>query len=312
MLKLDIFFMLLVYVIVVTAFILSHVFISYFMKNYKNDLTKKKNFWLGMFSECKKKGTYLLKKSLIKKLKNATMFAAFSDAYNEAAKNDPHIKSIMYDNQIQIAEFGSKLKSTTMRAFFAYMLSGFGLCEPGKHQCFDDLMLSYLSDDSVYVHENALLALYSFGNEKSIAEAFAIISERNIFYSEKLLNDGLLKFTGNREKLAEKLMDIFGKLNECFKVAVINFLRYTGNRKYDTEFICLLDSGDTPTNIKYCIIRLLSKFHSTQNGEAILKALEDNYNSESWEPAAVAASSLVPYNFENIIKVLIRALNSKA
>ena len=61
------------------------------------------------------------------------MFAAFSDVYNEAAKNDPYIKRIMYDNRIQIAEFGSKLKSMTMHASFAYMLSGFDLREPEEH-----------------------------------------------------------------------------------------------------------------------------------------------------------------------------------
>lgn len=309
--NLNIFLMLLVYIAVVATVIISHIFIRHFMKNYEKDLIGKKNFWLDVFSKCKNRGAYLLKKGLVKKLKDATMLAAFSDAYNEALENNPDIKRILYDNRVQIAELGSKLRSHTMRAFFAYMLAGFDLRKPREHQYFDDLMLKYLSDGSVYVRENALLALFSFGNEKKIAEAFVSLSENNIYHSEKLLGDDLLKFTGDKAKLAGELMDVFSKLSNCFKVAVINFLRYTGNHDYDAEFRSLLDSSDTSTDIMCCIIRLLSKFYSTQNGEAILKVLENDYNSENWEPAAVAASSLVSYDFENVIQVLVRALTSK-
>ncbi len=303
--------MLLVYIAVVAVIIISHIFIRRFMKNYENDLTRKKNLWLDVFSKCKNEGTYLLRKGLIKKLKDATMLAAFSDAYNQAREDNPDIKRILYDNRVQIAGLGSKLRGHTMRAFFAYMLAGFDLRKPEEHQYFDDLMLRYLPDGSVYVRENALLALFSFGNEKKIVEAFVSLSENNIYHSEKLLGDDLLKFTGDQAKLAEELMDVFSELGNCFKVAVINFLRYTENHNYDAQFRSMLDGSDTSTDIVCCIIRLLSKFYSAQNGEAILKVLENNYNSENWEPAAVAASSLVSYDFENVIQVLIRALTSK-
>ena len=308
---LSIFFMLLVYIVVVAAVIISHVFISYSMKNYENDLERKKNYWLDIFGSCKSKGTYVLEKRLIKKLKDSIMLATFSDAYNETRANNPDIKRILENNRVQIIALGSKLRSHTMRAFFAYMLVGFDLRKPKKYQYFDDLMLKYLFFNSVYVRENALLALFSFGNEKKIAEAFVSLSENNIYHSEKLLGDDMLKFTGDKTKLAEEIMDVFGKLGDCFKEAVINFLRYTGNHHYDAELRCLLDNSDTSIDVMCCIIRLLSKFHSDQNGKAILKVLEDNYNSESWEPAAVAASSLVYYDSENTIQVLIRALNSK-
>lgn len=172
-------------------------------------------------------------------------------------------------------------------------------------------MLSYLSDNSVYVCENALLALFSFGDGETIAKAFVNLSEKKIYHSEKLLGDGLLKFTGDKAELAKKLMDIFGKLSSCFKVAVINFLRYTGNHSYDADFRGLLEKNDTSTDVLCCIIRLLSKSYSIQNGEAILKVLKSNYNRENWEPAAVAASSLVPYAFEPVIRVLVEALHSK-
>lgn len=310
--NMNILLMLILYIAVVAAIIISHIFISHFMKNYENDLKRKKNFWLGIFSECKNGGTYLLKKDLIKKLKDSAMLAAFSDAYNEVLENNPDIKRTLSDNRVQIAKLGSKLGSHTMRAFFAYMIAGFDLREPEEYQCFDDLMLNYLSCNSVYVRENALRALYSFGNEKSIAEAFVSLSKNNIYHSEKLLGDDLLKFIGNKVKLAEELMNVFTKLSNCFKIAVINFLRYTGNHNYDAEFRSLLDSSDTSTDIMCCIIRLLSKFYSIQNGEAILKVLENNYNSENWNPAAVAASSLVPYDFGNVIQALVRALNSNA
>ena len=303
--------MLLVYIAIVVSIIISHIFIGYSIKNYENNLTRKKIFWLDVFSECKNSGTYLLKKGLIKKLKDATMLEAFSDAYNEAREDNSDIKRILYDNRAQIAELGSKLRSNTMRAFFAYMFIGFDLRKPIDHQYFDDLMLRYLSYDSVYVRENALLALLSFGNEKKIAEAFVNLSENNIYHSEKLLGDDLLKFTGDQAKLAEELMGVFSKLNNCFKVAVINFLRYTGNHNYDIDFRNMLDSNDISIDIMCCIIRLLAKFYSAQNGEAILKVLENNYNSENWEPAAVAASSLVPYDFDNVVQTLIGALNSK-
>ncbi len=309
--NLNILSMLLVYIAIAMSIIISHIFIGYSIKNYENNLTRKKKFWLNVFSECKNSGTYLLKKGLIKKLKDATMLEAFSDAYNEAREDNSDIKRILYDNRAQIAELGSKLRSNTMRAFFAYMLTGFDLRKPIDHQHFDDIMLRYLSYGSVYVRENALLALLSFGNEKKIAEAFISLSENNIYHSEKLLGDDLLKFTGDQAKLAEELMDVFSKLNNCFKVAVINFLRYTGNHNYDIDFRNMLDSSDISIDIMCCIIRLLAKFYSLQNGEAILKVLENNYNSENWEPAAVAASSLVPYDFDNVVQALIGALNSK-
>lgn len=172
--NLNILLMLLVYIAIAMSIIISHIFIGYSIKNYENNLTRKKKFWLNVFSECKNSGTYLLKKGLIKKLKDATMLEAFSDAYNEAREDNSDIKRILYDNRAQIAELGSKLRSNTMRAFFAYMLTGFDLRKPIDNQHFDDIMLRYLSYGSVYVRENALLALLSFGNEKKSLKLLSV------------------------------------------------------------------------------------------------------------------------------------------
>ena len=304
--------MLLAYVIIILSLILSHMFIGRFMKNYDRNVSRKKKFWLDVFRECTDKGTYVLNKRQIHKLNNATMLAAFGVAYKEALKHHSDIKRLLYDNVAFIAAFGSQLRSKTKRACFAYMLVGFELHEAGKYPAFDDLILGYLLDDSVFVRENALLALYSFGNEKSVAKALLLLSKKGVFHSEKLLSDGLLTFTGDRERLAEELMSVFARLNECYRIGVINFMRYTGNHQHDAQLIALLESGVTSKEITCCIIRLLAKFHSAQNGEAILKVLENNFDSEDWEPAAVAASSLVSYQHEHVVTTLIKAMTSKA
>lgn len=299
-----------IYIGIILCTVLSHVYFDWQLKKHESHIEKNVEYWNRIREKCREEKQYVLKKSVINQLRKPEMLAAFYETYSQIPKEE--FLPVVRDNKEQMLVLAKKLKSTTMRAYFAYIVSTLSMNEAELSEGFDDMMLEYILDDSVYIRENALKALYSFGNAKKVSKAFELLSERKLYHSEKLLTDGLMAFKGDARELFDSLMAVFDQLMECFQVSVINALSYCEDYTYNDDFVQRLYKDETSSDIKCSVIRILGKVKGEENKEHLLFALGKYQNEEAWEPAAVSAGALGRYaEDEEVMKALCIALTSK-
>lgn len=304
------FYFICIYIFIVVGVIFSHFFLSSRLKKYNANIEKSKKYWESVQKRFETNNNYNLKKKEIRKLKKPQALAAF---YEIVSKLPQEIFSqIIAVNKTQMITLGKRYKSTTVRAYFAYILSTSQTPNLSSVSGYDDLMLEYILDNSVYSRENALKALYAFGNAEKVVTAFQKLSAHGISHSEKLLTDGLLTFTGDSEKLASLFMETFDTLLECYQISVIHFFSYRKNHRFDRILIQHLKQADTTIDIKCCILRTIGKIQSEENKRVLMSALEQYKDAETWEPAAVAASLLGQYEGdEQIMRLLCNSVTSR-
>lgn len=196
-----------------------------------------------------------------------------------------------------------------MKAYFAYLCEKFCMNEPDEYDDMTKVMLDYVMLPSIYCRENALKALYAFGNKDAVIEAFKRLSKNNIIHNHKLVTDGLIQFKGNKEELVESLYRNFNKFSVEYQVAFIDFFRFSGSKlKYKLKR--LLDQKDLDKDIVCALLRYYRKYPVAEYKNTILSWLTPP-NSEDWECISSAASALSQYPGEDTITALKSALGSK-
>ena len=251
---------------------------------------------------------------LLRLLLNPENLAAFSDVSFESVDYLSATFGILYKNERALCSlFGTA--SDDLKSFFAYTLSTFQITDKEHNGFFSKTMLSYLSKDSVYLRQNALLSIYSFGNESLVIDAFHILNKKRFYHNERLLADGLMTFTGDKVSLARCLMNVFDTFDKHCKLAIINFMRYENIHDYDERFYELASDSDEDIDLRCASIRLFSKKNGKKTARKLINIIENSYDSDVWEPASVAAS--VIGNFDDhdenkeAIDCLLKAIHSK-
>lgn len=305
-----IFIIIITYIVIFLCIVLSHVFLNEQLKKHDDNIKKNMEYWNRIQEQCRAENQYILKKSVINQLRKPEMLAAFYETYSKVPEEE--FIQVVKSNKERIIVLEKKVRSTTMRAFFAYIISTLSMNGEELSEGFDDLMLEYILDDSVYARENALKALYSFGNAKKVSKAFELLSEKNIYHSEKLLTDGLMVFKGDTRELFDSLMLVFEQLIECFQISIINALSYCEDYAYNDDLASKLYKEETSSDIKCGVIRILGKVKGEENKGHLLFVLERYQNEDVWEPAAVSAGALGGYiGDEEVMRALCNALTSK-
>jgi len=305
-----IFYFICVYIFVVFLVSVSHGFLASYLKKYDKYIERDKKYWEKIHEGCKTKNNYGLKARELKKLKRPQMLNAFYAFYEERPREE--FVKILSANKWQVIKLGRHYRSTTVRAYFAHILCSFKLEESALNSGLAELMLEYAMDNSVYARENALKALYSFGNARKVCEAFCRLSEKETYHSEKLLVDGLLTFSGDFENLSYLLMKNFKEFMECYQVATINFLSYKGEYEYNDILIEHMEQEECSVDIKCCILRILGKEKGERNKKVLMNAVEQYLNATEWEIASVAAGALGGYDKDKKVEELLcHALTSR-
>lgn len=298
-----IFYFMCVYILIVFCVVVSHAFLASYLKKYDKYIEKDKKFWEKIHEKCRTKDDYSLKAHELNKLRKPQMLNAFYAFYSERPREE--FTKILFANKEAIIKLGRKYKSTTVRAYFAYVLCSFKIEEKDLNSGLADLMLEYVLDNSVYARENALKALYSFGNARKVCEAFCRLSEKEIYHSEKLLVDGLLSFSGDFEKLSHILMENFKELMECYQVSVINYLSYKREYEYNAVLSEYMEQEECSIDIKCCILRILGRENGEQNKKILMKSVEQYMDAAEWEIASVAAGALSGYDKDKQVEELL-------
>lgn len=287
---------------------LSHLYTRAMAQHRDKYRNRKIQYWLDLIAVCRRQHNYAVKKEQLQKLKNTEYLSAFEEALNLISQKD--IECFFKANEKSFVECAGKLHNEMLQAYIAYIISKLGLHGNAEYLLIENLLMHYLLNHSTYLRENVLLAFYNLGKADVICEAYRKLSERNVNHNEKLVCDGLLRFSGNRQELAKALTDVFDELLECYQVAIINYLRLSNDKRYDDKFRTYLNVETTSVNVQCAIIRLLARSRNDNNRNAILKALNQQNNNGEWEVAAVAATSLGGYKDRAVLESLTNALHS--
>lgn len=197
-------------------------------------------------------------------------------------------------------------KDDMKKAYFAYLMSRYKVCKNIEHDVIIKTMLQLIDTKSAFCRENALKALYSFGNERNVLAAINIINEKQIFHHEKLLADGLVSFEGDKVQLAALLWQHFNKFNNDIQIAIVKYTHAVSGQ-YKEEFYSLLLNENTNREVKFSIIRYFGKHVYEPMQSFLCNALTDN--SKDWEFIAISASVIRAYPSNETLGALKIAMN---
>ena len=251
---------------------------------------------------------------LLRLLLNPESLAAFADVSFESVDYLSTAFCILYKNERALCSmFGGA--SDDIKSFFAYTLSTFQITDKEHNSYYAKTMLAYLNKDSVYLRQNALLAIYSFGNESLVIDAFHMIKKNSFYHNERLIADGLLTFTGDKSSLARCFMNVFDSFDKHVRIAIINFMRYEGIHDHDEHFMSIALDPDEDIDLRCASIRLFAKKPGVKTTKKLISIVEQSFNSDVWEPASVAASAIGDYDDHDenkeAIECLLKAIQSK-
>lgn len=251
---------------------------------------------------------------LLRLFLNPENLAAFADVAFESVESLSSAFGILYKNERAFCSlFGSA--SDDLKSFFAYTISTFQITDKEHNGIYKKTMLSYLNKDSVYLRQNALLAIYSFGDESLVIDSFHVINKKRFYHNEKLLADGLLTFTGDKILLARCLMNVFDTFDIHCKLAIINFMRYSEIHDHDERLMEMACDENIDTDLRCAAIRLFAKKPGKKVTKVLIKIIRSCADSDVWEPASVAASAIGVYDDNDgnteAIDCLLESIHSK-
>lgn len=188
----------------------------------------------------------------------------------------------------QIEEY--QKKSDYEQAYYAYVISRFDYEREPVPPEFAAKFMAFLDSKSLYTFANAMDALYRFGKTNLLLTALDKVDERQGFYHQKLLVDGLLASRADFQELNPVLVKVFDQYTPFMQECLLNFFRMTG---YDVSALCLrlIRNGEgTDLEVRYGAMRYFTKYPSVQSRALFLKILEKQ--ESSWMDQMLAIQGL--------------------
>ncbi len=192
-------------------------------------------------------------------------------------------------------------------AFFLYTLRVFQQMSGVTPPQVESILLDALREPNTYCRENALQAIYKSGETGLVIRALEVIDSAQINHNKKLLTDGLLSFTGNKDELMDGLWNVFESFGTEMQVVILDYIRFCAPSHSDRMLAILKDEKRSP-ELRFSCIRYFGKY---PNKEAypILIEMAQNTANHRWEYQAIACSSLAGYPGNETVETLKRALH---
>ncbi len=247
---------------------------------------------------------------LERRLLNSEHLIAYALALDELRDNGLDTEKYMFQNYKSIVLLANKYKGKEVyeKAFFAYFISKNPPCDGKEYNSLIEILLTYIDNSNMYCRENLLKALYRIGNLQSVENAFLLMNEHNYFHHNKLLSDGLMTFTGDKETLAVNLYGYFEQWDENILISVIKFITMSSD-KFKDQFISLLKEGNLKIEVHLAIIRYFRENIHEPARQILIDYLKDEDISDE-NIKIVSASVLEKYPGDETILVLKEALKN--
>ncbi len=248
---------------------------------------------------------------LEKKLSHVHKLMAFDRVLESVLQNDePAIAEYMGLLQpvmLHLAEVYQK-RDNLQCAYFAYFIEKHSFKNYMNMNDIQNVMIGYMNKDSLYCRINTLQALYTFGDEESVAEAISILDRSDSFMHEKILTDGLLSYTGDNNKLIHILWGKIEDFSERVQLSILNYIRFKSG-DYCEEMFDIMQDKSKDKEIRLSAIRYFGKYIYEKAKEPLIAFVSDK-NPINWEYAAISATSLARYEGEDVLNVLMEAMHS--
>lgn len=191
-------------------------------------------------------------------------------------------------------------------AFFLYTLRVFQQMSGNTPEKISDILLSALREPNTYCRENALQAIYRSGETGLVVRALEIMDSEGINHNKKLLCDGLLAFTGDKNELMDRLWDVFETFQPAMQVVILDYIRFCAPSHKDRLLSILTDEKRSP-ELRFSCIRYFGKYPD-EKAYPVLLDMAGNPANLRWEYPAIACTSLASYPGEKTLEVLKKAL----
>lgn len=249
------------------------------------------------------------KKHMERRLTNTNQLIAYARALDTLREQGEKLEEYLQENYIvtQSLAYYYARKESMDRAFFAFFISQNVRCDGREYRPLMEILLSYMEDSTVYCRENVLNALYALGNSQAVENALEIINNRQWFHHQKLLSDGLMTFTGDKEELAERLWSHLKNWEDNIMVSVVQFITASSD-KFKERFLTVLQSKDVDMEIRLAILRYYRRHVYEPVRPLLLSYLRgENLTDESMR--IVTASVIDRYPGEETVAALKAALH---
>lgn len=249
---------------------------------------------------------------LFRRLKNVQELMTFYTAIESWEQAQPGAASSFFQEHhsviLELArEYGEK--DAMEQAFFAYVIAAFHPAIGERRSPLLEYLLNYLDNSTVYSRENILNALYALGSIQAVEHAFLFMSQRGWYHDPRLLADGLNRFQGEKESLANRLWSCRGQMAECFQVGTIRFADNLKGDSFAEAFLRALETETLPTETRFTLVRYFRR-HAVPYAEPVLLQLLKVESEGKRELAIAAAAALSSYPDETARQALKEALHS--
>lgn len=200
-------------------------------------------------------------------------------------------------------------KNGMQRAFYAYFAETWRLCPASPMDPFVQQMQRLVLDHSLYCRENALCALYAGGVASHVVKAYTNLTRLGIEHSAKMVTDGLLEFSGDKEALAEALWSSWNLFSDYYRAAFVNFIRMVSGN-FRERFLSVLTDTELDREVRFSVLRYYRKYYYPAALEPLCGFVR-SWQQEDWEYAALAALALEAYADERSVAALWEGCRSR-
>ncbi len=199
-------------------------------------------------------------------------------------------------------------KDELQMAYFPYVIARYRLFEGEDLPQINRIMVDLLEKPSVYCRENALNAIYSMGISENVADALQIVDQSGYYHNKKLLTDGLMTFSGDKNELNELLWERLPSYSSNMQQAILDYIRFSSGAFQERMLGLLREEHDC--EIHYCAIRYLGRYPYPPAYEQLMKYAEHE-DEMHWEYTSITCFALASYPGERTVAVLKKNLSSR-
>ena len=199
-------------------------------------------------------------------------------------------------------------KNDYEQAYYAQVIAGFDYeAEPVSPE-FAAKFMGFLDSKSLYTFANTMDAVYQFGETNLLLNSLEKADERQGFYHQKLLVDGLLASRANFQELNAALVKHFDQYSPFLQECLLNFFRMNG---YEISDLCMRligDRGGTGQEVRYGAMRYFSKHPTDQSRTLFLNVLRQE--ESPWMEQMLAIQALENVEDDTVKETVLKKVTS--
>jgi len=302
-----------VYLAVCVAMIGFNIACIFLFRHNDKEIEEKRYYFIGMVREQLdlEEPTEEHRKYLFKQLSHIKGLMAFDKSLEILSQQEPErVQAYLHKLDDLFITLMQKYhrRNEIQAAYFPYLISRYHLFHGEDYPQIHAALAELLHNQSVYSRENALNAIYSIGISKNILEALLIIDSNGYYHHKKLITDGLMTFSGDKEELDRVLWEHLPRFSLNMQLSILDYIRFTSENFKEEMYSLFSDKYDS--EIHYCAIRYFGRYYYEPAYEKLMYFAE-NENSLHWEYTAITCSSLATYPGERTVEMLKKKLSSR-